>query len=271
MKQCTVCRELKDEQEFDRCRNSKYELVPTPRCKECRRAYVRQYNRTKASKTGMSRDEWLNAVRKPRLSPEERQELGKKKWKKWYDKNAESMKQERLAEADQVRAELEQRGKKVCGNCGEEKLLSGFIKKKRTRKDGSFYYGYNSMCKLCKNRSCKTYKKDNPDVIKSYRAQAHVKAARSERSRIRDIRKSSNAVPNWLTPEMKKQIRDIYMHMRDCRAVTGEEYHVDHIVPLKGENICGLHVPWNLQVLPADVNMSKSNSFDEDTPYGPHE
>lgn len=37
----------------------------------------------------------------------------------------------------------------------------------------------------------------------------------------------------------------------------GTRFHVDHIIPLHGANVSGLHVPWNLHVIPAVVNMAK--------------
>ena len=70
------------------------------------------------------------------------------------------------------------------------------------------------------------------------------------------------ATPKWLAQDHIEKIQEIYWLAHDLRAVSGEEYHVDHIIPLRGKNICGLHVPWNLQILPADLNLSKGANYE---------
>lgn len=63
------------------------------------------------------------------------------------------------------------------------------------------------------------------------------------------------AFPKWLTQEELFQMARIYTDAR----MTG--HHVDHIVPLQGSNVSGLHVPWNLQLLTPAENRSKGNRY----------
>lgn len=73
--------------------------------------------------------------------------------------------------------------------------------------------------------------------------------------------KQKEAMPSWLNEEQLKQIQEIYKERDLIVLKTGIPHHVDHIVPLKGESVSGLHVPWNLRVIPAKDNMVKSNKL----------
>jgi 4-hydroxy-L-threonine phosphate dehydrogenase PdxA len=67
--------------------------------------------------------------------------------------------------------------------------------------------------------------------------------------------------PPWLNNEHFKAIEQIYIQAEELTNKTGIKHHVDHIVPLRGKNVSGLHVPWNLQVLTATENIRKSNKI----------
>jgi hypothetical protein len=81
-------------------------------------------------------------------------------------------------------------------------------------------------------------------------------------------RKHRDATPPWLTRKQKSEIRQLYQIAITMTQTTGEQYVVDHIVPLRGEEVCGLHVPWNLRVITQEENLKKSNKH-VDTPPAP--
>lgn len=69
------------------------------------------------------------------------------------------------------------------------------------------------------------------------------------------------AVPQWLTVEDAGAIEAIYAESRALSIKTGVRHEVDHIVPLQGINVRGLHVPWNLRVVSATVNRAKGRNY----------
>lgn len=91
------------------------------------------------------------------------------------------------------------------------------------------------------------YKKSNPELYKALTS--------FRRRRFRD------ATPVWLTHRQKTEMRELYKIAITMSRTTGERYVVDHIVPLNGETVCGLHVPWNLRVITQDDNLAKSNKL----------
>lgn len=103
------------------------------------------------------------------------------------------------------------------------------------------------------------YKKTSKEWKKNNRSSVNASNAKRKASKLK-------ATPPWLSKEDKKTIAAIYKMSTRLSSCLGIEHHVDHIVPLKGDSVCGLHVPWNLQAIPATINIRKNNKLPEDLP-----
>ena len=93
----------------------------------------------------------------------------------------------------------------------------------------------------------KKHKAANPELYKEL--------VNARRRRFRD------ATPKWLTAEHKMEIRLKYRVAIELSRRLGIPHAVDHIIPLQGEDVCGLHVPWNMEVITQEQNLKKSNKL----------
>jgi hypothetical protein len=163
---------------------------------------------------------------------------------------------------------------KRCHVCTESKELDSFSKDKN-RKDGHY-----PTCKSCIKLAHASHYRQNRDKILArniawnaanpeslYRARKKWEAVPGQNAAKNARRRASKneAQPRWLSEDQLKWIAWHYTHAAKMEEVTGIKHHVDHIHPLNGKKAAGLHVPWNLQVMPSSENIRKSNRWHEDS------
>lgn len=168
---------------------------------------------------------------------------------------------------------------KRCGKCKELKEYNFFSKNKHDKT------GRRSDCKVCENRDKRAYYGRTKEAKKEYqKANAEYISQRKHnhylqnRERILKYQKDNpekhnavqakrraakaNATPKWLSSQQLAEIADIYKQAKELENIFfNRKFQVDHIIPLKHSDVCGLHVPWNLQILTAEENRKKTNKL----------
>lgn len=156
---------------------------------------------------------------------------------------------------------------KICYKCSKHLDISLFSKYKASKD------GYKTNCKSCIKdyrlanivhitERDKKYRDNNRERISRYNSQYRTNYP--DRVTAKDANRRSKKIkasPNWLSKNDKQMIKDIYKQCKYLSETTGVLHHVDHIVPLNSKIVCGLHVPWNLQILTAEKNLLKGNKL----------
>lgn len=165
---------------------------------------------------------------------------------------------------------------KKCSKCGDSKSLDEFYFNKK-------YNSHSGKCKECskaaskawaaKNKDrLKAWKEANKDKMRQYNRKAYEKKRLAETGKIpkrmgdpcypfsdRAMERNPHlrTIFESLPDSMKQACESVYHLRKRMDDETGQKFHVDHIVPIQGRNVSGLHVPWNLRVVPASVNNRK--------------
>lgn len=110
---------------------------------------------------------------------------------------------------------------------------------------------------VCKER-IDAWMEQNKERMKQLRRDWRLKNMHKERAYVRKRQAAKlQRTPNWLTKDDNWLMEEAYALAVLRSKMFGFQWDVDHILPLQGQTISGLHVPWNLQVIPAVINSSK--------------
>jgi hypothetical protein len=121
-------------------------------------------------------------------------------------------------------------------------------------------YTKTHACSVCNKALAKAWNKKHPEKTlaagrRSYARDPSKAAARYAKRRAA----KQKATPVWLSKDDVFLMQEIYSLARLRTKISKTAWEVDHIVPLSNPKVCGLHVPWNLQVIPLIENRKKRN------------
>jgi len=163
---------------------------------------------------------------------------------------------------------------KTCSQCKQTKELTEFHRNKR-KKDG-----YQERCKTCRSAyRAEYYKKnkekedklknewfkkpENKEKVNMWHRQ-HKQRHKAYYAHINNQRRAAKIKRTVAWADIEK-IKEIYAEATKLRE-QGQDVHVDHIIPLQGETVSGLHIETNLRIIDAKENLRKSNSFIDTNP-----
>lgn len=124
----------------------------------------------------------------------------------------------------------------------------------------------NRICQTCIRQKRANY--ETSEAYTEWKKKNKASVAKKWRTTNKDQTNSFTAkyrasklarTPKWLSKAQLTEIKAFYTMATELEAVFPWKQHVDHIIPLQGDEVSGLHVPWNLQIIPASWNISKGN------------
>lgn len=265
MKQCTKCKAIKPISEFYRDARKRNGLFSA--CKCCHNKLTAAWTADNHERKRKTNQLWQEANR------ERRQEAFKRRYQRT----------DALVPTD-----------KVCSSCGENKRASDFHRKKDAR-DGLY-----PRCKPCRAKGDQEWRKNNAQYLAAYEhkryltdprrreapkkwyvtnraralqkfaayAQTNPEVVRAAKRRYVALhghysRRLNQAAVRWADIDA---VYLVYKERDRLTSLTGVKHHVDHIVPIRNDWVCGLHNEFNLQVTTAAENLSKNNRYWPDMP-----